>query len=107
MDDMVDDPSLLDGQEGDFDPDDMAGGEKTGISVESQTLQQQTVLAFQELGIVIAVALMVGILFFLMLLVDKLWNSISEIYQKRFGEYKVPEDEEDPASLVGTFKRYK
>ena len=106
MDDQsMNDASLLDsidGQEEDtmFEIDgDGAGGRKL-------TLQRQTILALQELGLVIAVALMVGIIFMIMIYVEKTVNSISEYYHKRFGDQEE-EDEEDPAALVGTFKRYK
>ena len=112
MDDMGDmddqsmnDASLLDSIDGP-EEDTMFGSEGDGVGGSKKSLQYQTILALQELGLVIAVALMVGIIFMLMISVEKLWNSLSEYYYKRFGDEKE-EDEEDPAALVGTFKRYK
>ena len=56
---------------------------------------------------VIGVALMVGILFLLMIAVEItlewLGNQISKIFPGR----KKAKDPEDPAALVGSFKRYK
>ena len=84
----------------------MMGMEGEGIGGSKLTLQHQTILALQELGLVIAVALMVGIIFMIMIYVEKSVNSISDYYNKRFGD-GPEDDEEDPAALVGTFKRYK
>ena len=112
MEDMADmddsalnDPSLLEGDEGEFE-DIMGAGGGTGKFGQAQSLKVQTLLALQEMGIVIGVALMVGIIFFLMVALENLWNSVTEVYQKRYGDEKE-EDAEDPAALVGTFKRYK
>lgn len=69
-------------------------------------LKVQTLLALQELGIVVAVAFMVGGIFMLMIFVEKIWDQVMTAYNKRFGAYKE-DDVEDPAALVGTFKRYK
>ena len=51
---------------------------------------------------------MVAMLFFLMIAVDKTLEWINEQWAKRFGKHddKV-NDPEDPAALVGSFKRYK
>jgi len=68
-------------------------------------MKVQTLLALQELGIVIGVAFMVGIIFMVMIYVEKFCISVCEVYQKKFGSDE--EDPEDPAALVGTFKRYK
>ena len=44
----------------------------------------------------------------LMIFVEKIWDQVMTAYQKKFGGYKENEyDVEDPAALVGTFKRYK
>ena len=50
---------------------------------------------------------MVAALFFLMIAVDKLIDWASEKCSKFFGNEKVESDPEDPAALVGSFKRYK
>ena len=70
-------------------------------------LKVQTLLALQELGIVIAVAFMVGGIFMLMIFVEKIWDSVMTVYQRKFGGGESETDIEDPAALVGTFKRYK
>ena len=98
------DPSLLEGQEGEFE-DTMFGDGPGGKGGGSASLKVQTLLALKELGIVIAVALMVVTIFFLMIFIEKAWISMSDLYQKKVK--KVEEDVEDPAALVGTFKRYK
>jgi len=100
------DPSLMEG-------DDMMvgegmGGMGPGTAAKALDLKVQTMLALQELGIVIGVAFMVATIFFIMIFVEKVCDSVNDIYQKKFH----PEDQEDPeavdpASLVGTFKRYK
>lgn len=99
------DPSLLEGTEGEFE--DMLNIDgMTGIAGQTASLKVQTILALQELGIVVAVALMVVLIFMLMIFAEKVWLGISDIYQKKFGS-GTDEDAEDPAALVGTFKRYK
>lgn len=72
----------------------------------SANLQVQTLLALQELGIVVAVAFMVGGIFMLMVFAEKICDQLTTAYNKKCGTYKEP-DVEDPAALVGTFKRYK
>ena len=68
----------------------------------------QTLLALQELGIVIGVAFMVASIFLLMVFIEKMMTSAMARYQKRFGKNRNEDDvEADPAALVGTFKRYK
>ena len=111
MDDMgsddsaMNDASLLDGMET-LEDDMLLDGGEGGAGGPKRTLQYQTFMALKELGLVIAVALMVGIIFMLMIYLEKSWNYLSESYNKRFGEEKE-DDVEDPAALVGTFKRYK
>jgi hypothetical protein len=48
---------------------------------------------------------MVGFLFMAMVGLEKLWEKMEEKYQEVTG--KAQEPEKDPASLVGTFSRYK
>ena len=79
---------------------------KTGISAQKPNLQFQTILALQQLGLVISVVLMVAVIFMAMISLEKMWNLAFEFYNKRFGEENV-DDAEDPAALVGTFKQYK
>jgi len=107
MDDMgMDESSLLDGLETVGDEDDMMDDLDGAQGGKTLSLQRQSILALQEFGIVIGVALLVGVIFMLMIYLEKFWNSVSDFYHKRFGDYKE-DDEEDPAALVGTFKRYK
>ena len=102
--DMVD-PTLMEGVDGGEDV--MMGmeGMSSGNGNSLANLKVQTLLALQELGIVIGVAFMVGTIFMLMIFVEKVCNGVSEVYQKKFGT--TEDDPEDPAALVGTFKRYK
>jgi len=65
---------------------------------------EQTARALQQLAIVIGVIFMVMFLFLLMIGVEKVWDLLEDRYKQKFGK---PEPEEDPAALVGTFKRYK
>ena len=48
---------------------------------------------------------MVGFLFMAMVGLEKLFEKMGEKYQEVTGKSKEPE--KDPASLVGTFSRYK
>ena len=106
--DMADltDPSLMgdmdSGGDGLMGPDGLGFGNQKKIA----NLKVQTLLALQELGIVVAVAFMVGGIFMLMIFVEKICDQVMTAYQKKFGVYKE-DDVEDPAALVGTFKRYK
>ena len=99
------DPSLMDVDIGGEELLD-SGGLGFGNQKKLANLKVQTLLALQELGIVIAVAFMVGGIFMLMIFVEKIWDQVMTAYQKKFGGYKE-DDVEDPAALVGTFKRYK
>ena len=102
--DLVD-PSLMDVDIGGEELLD-SGGLGFGNQKKLANLKVQTLLALQELGIVIAVAFMVGGIFMLMIFVEKIWDQVMTAYQKKFGGYKE-DDVEDPAALVGSFKRYK
>ena len=100
------DPSLLEGdQGGDINPNKALGKGGSGTR-QVVNLEDQTLLALQELGIVIGVAIMVASIFMLMVFMEKLFNSVVTKYHKRFGGSHDIADE-DPAQLVGTFKRYK
>lgn len=71
----------------------------------SAKLANQSLMAVQELGMVIGVALIVAVLFFLMIFLEKIWTSTADKIHDVCG--RKPKDEENPAALVGTFKRYK
>jgi len=100
MDDLTDMDSMLappSGSDG--------GGGGAQKREKELTVIQQTTLALQQLGIVIGVAFMVAFLFMVMIGIEKLWEKVEEGYQSLRG--KPPPQEVDPASLVGTFSRYK
>ncbi len=99
------DPTLLEGADSGANPKGFAKG-VTGQR-EAVNLKVQTLLALQELGIVIGVAIMVGFIFLLMVFMEKLFNGVVSKYHKRFGSRQTEIADEDPAKLVGTFKRYK
>ena len=102
--DMVD-PSLMEG-------DDMGaamgmGSMGPGSIPNVLNLKTQTMLAFQELGILIGVAFMVAFLFMMMIMLEKVCDSVNNIYHKKFHPEEEDPEAADPAALVGTFKRYK
>ena len=70
------------------------------------TTWEQTVLAAQQLGIIVGVALLVGGGFMLMVWIELSIIWVAEKCTKRFGK-QIGKDPEDPAALVGSFKRYK
>jgi len=100
MDDMTDMDSMLAAPSGGD-----GGGGGSYKKEKELTVIQQTTLALQQLGIVIGVAFMVAFLFMVMIGIEKLWEKVEEGYQSLRG--KPPPQEVDPASLVGTFSRYK
>ena len=56
----------------------------------------------------VGVALLVGMLFMINVGVELMCISISEKFSEKFNRQKTPDIEDlDPASLVGSFKRYK
>jgi len=101
MEDMTDMDSMMAAPSGG----DGGGGGATHKKEKELTVIQQTTLALQQLGIVIGVAFMVAFLFMVMIGIEKLWEKMEENWQSMRG--KAPPKEVDPASLVGTFSRYK
>jgi len=102
----------MDNMEMDMDMDSMLGeaagsgpGQGGNVEMEKLTYIEQTTRALQQLGLVIGVAFMVAFLFLMMIAAEKVWDMMEEKYRKAFGIRQ--EQEEDPAALVGTFKRYK
>lgn len=84
------------------------GGAHSGMKGKMANLRVQTLLALQELGIVVAVAFLVGIIFMLMIFVEKMWDRMTSAIHRRMGGIApIALDSENPAALVGTFKRYK
>ena len=70
------------------------------------TTWEQTILAAQQLGIIVGVALLVGGGFMLMVWIELSIIWVVEKCSKRFGK-QIVKDPEDPAALVGSYKRYK
>ena len=107
MSDMADEASedVADG----MDPGMMAEGGGGGIllpgSAGSAKLASQSLMAVQELGMVIGAFLLVGILFLLLVYTEKACDATTEKCHSMCG--RKAKDVEDPAALVGTFKRYK
>ncbi len=85
------------------------GGGGAGLilpgSGSANKLASQSLMAVQEFGMVIGVAFLVGVLFMLLIYTEKAWAATSDRLHDYCG--RKPKDEEDPAALVGTFKRYK
>merc|ERR1711997_531121 len=91
---------------------------KTGLSSKAATkpmkidntlptpIGEQSILAIQQFAVLVGVALMVGILFMLNIGLDLLMDWVSEKVTDLFCKKRV-QDPENPAALVGTFKRYK
>ena len=55
----------------------------------------------------VGVALLVGLLFFLMIAVELCTDWVLNKVSEKCGKNRSSEDVEDPAALVGSFKRYK
>eukprot|EP00092_Neocalanus_flemingeri_P061994 GFUD01074716.1.p1 GENE.GFUD01074716.1~~GFUD01074716.1.p1 ORF type:complete len:138 (+),score=37.25 GFUD01074716.1:201-614(+) len=96
----------------DMDLESMMGGDsgapadkEVEVEVEPKSFTEESILALQQLGLIIGVAFMVMFGFMVMVGVEKLVEKMGEKYQAMTGK-KQPE-EKDPASLVGTFSRYK
>jgi len=74
----------------------------------NKTIAEQTLQAALQFGVLVGVALMVGILFMLNVGADLLYTAICDKYTSAFSKHKpVDIEDQDPASLVGSFKRYK
>jgi len=98
----------------DMDLESMMGGDGGGgdednpslvKNIKPKSFLEETTLALQQLGLIIGVAFMVGFLFMVMVGMEKMWEKAAEKYQVMNG--KNQPEEKDPASLVGTFSRYK
>lgn len=83
----------------------MKQGQATPRNFIEKSLLEETSLALQQLGVIVGVAFMVGFLFMVMIGIEILWEKVQEKYQEATGKNQEPE--KDPASLVGTFSRYK
>merc|ERR1719192_628839 len=77
-------------------------------NTQTKTIAEQTIQAALQFGVLVGVALMVGILFMLNVGADLLYTAICDKYTSAFSKHKPVDIEyQDPASLVGSFKRYK
>lgn len=84
------------------------GNKKNKRANKVKSIGEQTFQAALQLGVLVAVSLLVGVLFFvnigIELCCDAVWNKITDFCGRSKG---TDIEEQDPASLVGTFKRYK
>jgi len=72
------------------------------------TVFEQSILAAQQFGVIVGVALLVGSLFMLMVGFEIVLQKIEDKCSKMCGRKTLQDAEApDPASLVGSFKRYK
>merc|ERR1712098_468199 len=85
----------------------LVGGQmgSEGESGKVLTQIQQTTRALQQLGVILSAAFLVSFLFMVMMAVEKTWEQLMKNYENCEGKGQRQED--DPAALVGTFKRYK
>lgn len=86
---------------------DAGGGGQSDKMMMELSLGQQTVLAIQQLSVIVGVALMVGGMFLLLIGLELGLEWLEGKCSSVMGKQKVREEPEDPASLVGSFKRYK
>ncbi|XP_059099142.1 uncharacterized protein LOC131893188 [Tigriopus californicus] len=72
------------------------------------TIGEQTLQAAFQLGVLVAVSLLVGIIFFVNVGIEMAFEALCNKMEEIFGRHKMSDiEEQDPAALVGTFKRYK
>ena len=83
-----------------------AGAAPGAVFPLKKSVWDQTVLAAQQLGIIVGVALLVGGGFMLMVGIELSMIWVVEKCSELLGRQTV-KDPEDPAALVGSFKRYK
>jgi len=84
------------------------GGKDKKEDETTKSIAHQTVQAALQFGVLVGVALMVGILFMINVWADMLYTSIVERFQQKFSKNPpVDIENQDPATLVGSFKRYK
>jgi len=76
------------------------------IDIPPPTVLQQSLLAAQQFGVIVGVALLVGSLFMLMIGIELGLEWLEDKCIQLCGRKKVVESP-PPASLVGSFKRYK
>jgi len=79
-----------------------------GAEDDKKSIAHQTTQAALQFGVLVGVALLVGVLFMINVGVELMCISISEKFSEKFNRQRTPDIEDlDPASLVGSFKRYK
>lgn len=87
-------------------PEDGLGVSK--LNLPSPSLFEQSMLAAQQFGVIVGVALLVGSLFMLMIAVEIGLEWLDNKCAKACGRKNIKDVEApDPAALVGSFKRYK
>lgn len=72
-------------------------------------MMESTITGIQQFGMLVGVALMVIFLFLLNVCLEMTFDKIVDSFSERYKPTKKADEEiaNDPASLVGTFKRYK
>lgn len=74
----------------------------------TKTIAEQTLQAALQFGVLVGVCLMVGLLFMFNVWADMLYSHICDRFTQKFSKSPpVDIEDQDPASLVGSFKRYK
>jgi len=85
------------------------GNKQQKTTLPPKTIGEQTLQATLQLGIIVGVALMVGLGFMTMVGMELLWDKVIDEYRRLLKKPKPLPDVErlHPAELVGKFSRYK
>lgn len=101
MDDILEEEVAVDTEEA------PGGNDGGGFSTKMPTTYyQMSELAAKQFAVIVGVALLAGGLYMLMIGIDMLTEKLEDVWYTYCGKKKV-KDPEDPAALVGSFKRYK
>merc|ERR1719384_970829 len=74
----------------------------------NRSMGEQTMQAALQMGVLVSVFLLFALLFFVNVAVELVLDSITNMVTEMLGRTKELDiEDQDPASLVGTFKRYK
>jgi len=83
-----------------------SAGEDLLLPVQEKTYLEMSELGAKQFAVIVGVALLAGGLYMCMIGVDMLMEWGEEVWYTYIGK-KKQKDPEDPAALVGSFKRYK
>lgn len=126
-DSMLQDPSLVNPQNkqgyGKDDPDQIFHSHKAATSgkksekadkkkaaedAKPRSMGDQTMQAALQMGVLVSVFLLFALLFFVNVAIELVIDQITNMLSELLGRSKeIDIEDQDPASLVGTFKRYK